>query len=90
MNEKPMVPYIVHEAEMARQERNLKRSWILCIIIFLALIGTNAAWLYYESQWEDVVTTETYQDVTQDADGIGSNMFVGGDYNGEAESENKN
>lgn len=37
-----IVPYFVHEGMLARQERTIKRLWILCIIIFLALIGTNA------------------------------------------------
>ena len=83
MNE---VPYIVHEADMARQERTIKRLWILCILLIALLVVTNAGWIWYESQFEDVVTTETYQDVTQDADGSGSNTFVGGDwYYGETE-----
>ena len=57
------VPYFVHEAEMARQERTVKRMWILCIVMFLALVVSNAGWVCYESQFEDVVTT-----VTQDLD----------------------
>ena len=55
------VPYIVHEGILARQERNIKRLWILCIVIFLALVGTNAAWIIYENQYEDIV-------IKQDAD----------------------
>ena len=80
------IDYIVHESILARQERNIRRLWILCIIIFLALIGTNAGWIYYESQWQDEVIT---QDVLQDSGIGGSNMlrFVGGDYYGNAESE---
>jgi len=57
------IPYLVHESHVARLERTIKRLWILCIIIFLALIGTNAYWIWYESQWEDqVVTQEIKQD----------------------------
>lgn len=82
-----MIPYVVHESDMARQERTIKKLWILCIVMFLSLIATNAGWIYYESQWEDVVTTTT-QEVEQDAEGDGSNTFVGGDYYGEAESKN--
>ena len=85
-NDIQSIPYIVHESGMARQERTIKRLWILCILMFIALIATNAGWIYYESQWEDVVTTT--QEVEQDADGFGSNTFVGGDYHGEAESKN--
>lgn len=80
------VPYIVHESAMARQERTIKRLWILCVIMFLALVISNAGWIWYESQWEEVVETTT-QEVEQDADGDGFNMFVGGDY-GTTESEN--
>lgn len=52
------VSLYVHEAEMARQERYSKRLWILCIIMFLALVISNASWIWYESQFEDIYTTE--------------------------------
>lgn len=82
------VPYLVHEGILVRLERTIKRLWILCIIIFLAFVGSNAAWLYYESQWEvvETVTTTTTQEVEQDSEDGGSNnnYFYGGDYNGEA------
>jgi preprotein translocase subunit YajC len=32
------IPYIVHESQMSRMERTIKRLWILCIVIFLALL----------------------------------------------------
>lgn len=51
----PSVPYIVHEGAMAREERTIKRLWILCIIMFVALVVTNAGWMYYENQFIDVV-----------------------------------
>ena len=66
------IPYFVHEAEMARQERVIKRLWTLCIIIFLALVLTNAGWILYESQYEDVATT-----ITQDVDtGLLGNAII--------------
>lgn len=77
------VPYIVHEADMARLERANRRLWILCLVMFLSLVISNAGWIWYESQFEEIVTTTT-QEVEQDADGVGSNTFVGGDYYGEA------
>lgn len=87
--QKVNVPYIVHEGDMARLERTNKRLWILSILLVVLLVGSNAGWIWYESQFEDVVTTtETYQDVSQDADN-GSNTFVGGDYYGEAESQDE-
>ena len=74
------VPYIVHEASMARMERQIKRLWITILVLIFILVGTNAAWLYYESQWETV-----YQEVTQEADN-GTNNFVGGDLIGETDN----
>lgn len=74
------VPYIVHEASMARMERQAKRLWIAVLVLIVMLVGTNAAWLYYESQWETV-----YQKVTQEADN-GTNNFVGGDLIGETDN----
>lgn len=67
------VPYIVHEAIVTRLERIIKRLWILCIIMFLAFAGTNAAWVYYESQY----VTESIE-IQQDNDG-GNNNYIGND-----------
>lgn len=80
------VPYIVHEGDMARMERTIKRLWISNIILILLFVGSNVAWLMYESQFEDKTTYE--QEVEQDASDGGNNQFIGGDYNGKAESEN--
>lgn len=74
------VPYLVHESEMARAERTIKRLWITTLILIFMLVGTNAAWLWWNNQWETV-----YQEVTQEADN-GTNNFVGGDLIGEADN----
>lgn len=83
-----MIPYFAHEGEMARAERTNKRLWILCIILIILLVATNAIWIYYENQFEDVV--ETTQEVVQEnSDGV--NNFVGGDgviTNGETDCQN--
>lgn len=76
------VPYIVHESAMARQERTVKRLWIVVILLIVLLVGSNIGWIAYESQFEDVVTI---QEVEQDTDG-GNNSFVGGDYYGTSKS----
>lgn len=51
------VPYIVHEADMARQERTIKRLWILLILLIVLFVGSNIAWVAYESQFTNEVTT---------------------------------
>ncbi len=88
---KQTVSYIVFEGEMTRMERTIHRLWISTILLLLALLGTNAGWLYYESQWEPY--TETIQEVTQSAEsseGNAINKFVGGDSYGESDSDNEN
>lgn len=66
------IPYIAHEADMTRMERMNRRLWILCLVLIVALIGSNAGWIIYENQFEDVV-------VEQDSGEGGNNNFVGND-----------
>lgn len=75
MENKPVesVPYLVHEADMARQERTIKRLWILLILVIVLLVGSNCAWIYYESSFEDETVT-----ITQENDS-GYNNYVGRD-----------
>lgn len=76
------MPYIVHEADMARQERTIKRLWIALIMVILLLFGSNLAWTIYESQMEDI-------EVSQDVDtGDGAAYVAGvGDIYGESQAE---
>ena len=75
------VPYIAHQSAAARQERQMRRMWIVILVLICALIGTNLAWIVYESQFETVESWE--QEVIQDAEN-GGNNFIGGDHYGEA------
>lgn len=58
------MPYIVHEADMARMERSNKRLWIALILAIILLVGSNIAWTVYENQFADEVseTVETIAD----------------------------
>ena len=38
-------------------KKSSKRNFILAIILLIALVGSNVAWLVYESQWEEVEST---------------------------------
>lgn len=83
-----MIPYFCHEGDMARAERTIKRLWILCILLIVLLVGTNIAWIHYESQWE---TAETV--VTQDVDTVnGGNASIndGVHINGTCETDSQN
>lgn len=78
------VPYIVHESAMARAERGAKRLWTVIILLIVLLVGTNGAWLWYESQFE-TVTTEITQENTD-----GYNNYIGNDgdiVNGETDNK---
>lgn len=63
-----------HESALAREDRKNKRLWILVIILLCMLFGTNAGWIYYENQFEDVVTT-----VSQEAQSEGGDAVLYGD-----------
>lgn len=80
------VPYIVHESDMSRLERQSKRLWIVVLVLIFLLVGSNCAWLWYESQFE---TVETVQEVVQEAEN-GENHFIGGDVIGETDYTNNN
>ena len=70
------VPYIVHESSMARMERQIKRLWITVLALIVMLVGTNGAWLWYNSQFDTVETvTEEYQADASD----GGNAIINGD-----------
>ena len=63
------ISYFVHEQEMSRQERSIKRLWILCMIIFLLFVVTNAGWMIYEARTDKVfmnqsATTDSGGDAT--------------------------
>lgn len=85
-NEQIMIPYFCHEGDMARQERTIKRLWILCILLIILLVGSYAGFFYFENQYEDAVTTT--QTVTQDVDtGDGTAIINDGVHvNGESET----
>lgn len=63
------VPYLVHEGSMVRMERTNRRQWILIILLIVALIATNSAWIYYESQMEAVT-------VEQEAEADGESTVI--------------
>ena len=85
--EERSVSYIVHEGAMARMERTIKRLWILVVLLAVFLVATNAAWIYYESQFETIETT-----VTQEVDaGEGGRAVIndGVHINGEGTTDSK-
>ena len=75
--------YIVHEGAVARLERVIKRMWVLVLSLIILLFVSNAAWIWYESQFEEIR-------IEQDNES-GYNNFIGNDgdiHNGETDNNN--
>lgn len=74
--EKKSVPEViswrVHEADMARLERTIKRLWFSNLVAIIIIAGMAVGFFHYESQFEDVVT------VTQETPS-GNNSYIGRD-----------
>lgn len=74
MNEsRQVVSFSAFESTCTRMERNNKRLFVLCIVLLIALLATNAAWIWYESQYE---TVSYEQEVQHDAEENGDNTFI--------------
>lgn len=71
--DKVSIPFVVHEAVLERQDRVIKRLWILCIVMFMAFALSNIAWIVYESRYEDETIT-----VSQENED-GNNNYIGND-----------
>lgn len=86
-NQVAMIPYFLHEGDMARQERTIKRLWISTLILTFLFVGAVIFLVYRETQYDDVVTTT--QTVTQDVDtGNGTAIINDGvRVNGESETD---
>jgi hypothetical protein len=68
-----------------RQSLTIKRLWIMCILLIVLLVGTNAMWIWYESQWEYYE-----QEVEQEIEAEGDFTVIGiGDYHGESDTESE-
>ena len=87
--EKKITPGYALDLIVEQHNTEKKRLWIALLVVFIALVGTNVGWIIYESQFEDVVMTQT---VSQDSTGGGTNTinhvgdYIGGDYDGKADS----
>ena len=78
------VPYVVHEAEVSRQERQIKRMWIVLIVLAVALFLTNMAWIGVFNSYEYSSEETIYQQ-----DGEGTNIIGdSNEVNNGAESNN--
>ena len=90
LDSKDRALYFMWESSHARAERIVVRLWIVVLVLIVALLGTNAGWIYYEHQFEDVIVTQEVE-ATADGDSDLNLNTVGGDYNvGKSESDTDN
>ena len=74
-----------YETALAFAERTVKRLWILIIILSFMLLGTNIAWIVYESQFDTISEDESYT-ISQETEGGDNYSVIGDGYiNGEAD-----
>lgn len=87
MAEKERSQYTI-DVLAAMAERTIKRLWIVIVLLVVLLVGSNVAWLYYESQFED--ESWTFEATTDN----GGNAIANGDgevyYYGVGESNAQN
>ena len=89
LKDMPPVPFSAYETASAISERNNKRLWIVILVLIVALIASNLAWIIYEAQFETVETTTEEYDIEQDAEGGNNNSIINGGsiVNGETEDK---
>lgn len=81
------VPYFVYEGEQTRMERINKRLVAVLIIVLLALVFTNAMWIYSWTQYDytsedSVVTVDSRNGV---ANYVGNDGYIA--YGSDSSSE---
>lgn len=88
MEENSNVRYAIDSFIML-QEKTIRRQWIVIILLILVVVGSNLAWIYYESQFTEEVTT---QEVTQGLDAEGGDAIIndGVHINGEGTTDGEN
>ena len=69
------VPYIVHEASMARMERQIKRLCITVIVAVCLLFASNAGWLLAWTNY-DYASYEAITDDGSDANIVGNDSDI--------------
>lgn len=65
------IPYYAAEGMIDRLSATNKRLWIMCILLIIFLVGSNALWVIYENSFEDYVVTQESEE--------GTNNFIGND-----------
>ena len=81
------VPYAVLEDFKETAKANSLKWFIFSMVLLVLFVGSNCLWIYRESQYEDVATTE---EIIVDAEDDGIANYIGNDgdiINGENSSK---
>ena len=84
LRDMPPVPFAAHEAEVARQERHIKRMWIALIVAISLMFLTNMMWVGVFNSYD-----YSSEEIIVDAEDNGNANYIGQDgniYNGEDNS----
>lgn len=86
INDMAVMPIAQHEKDQNRLMSIIKRLIAVIVILIVVSVGSNAFWIWRNSQYEVVeeTTEETKIEGVKQETEDGNNNFVGGDYtNGE-------
>lgn len=75
----------------AMAERTIKKLWVVVILLIVLFVGSNAAWIWYESQFIDeewTIDAYTDGDGTAVANGNGEVFYYGGESKSDAQKTN--
>lgn len=84
LKDMPSVPFAAHEAEVGRQERQIKRMWVALIMSIALMFFTNMIWIGVFSSYD-----YSSEEIIVDAEDNGNANYIGQDgniYNGENNS----
>lgn len=71
MEEKSLATEMLHELKAQS-----KRWFIIAIVELVLLVGSNVAWLVYQSQYEDVTTTTDEVQTMEDIDNSNNSNYT--------------
>lgn len=78
--------FAAYEVALLRLDRANRRLIVIIALLISLLFGTNAAWLWYESQWETVPETTITQEL-ETQDGGDAIINDGVHINGESQTD---
>ena len=87
--EMAVMPIAQHEKDQNRLMSIIKSLIVVILVLIVLLVGSNIAWIIYESQFETVETITEEYDIQQDAEGGNNNSIINGGsiVNGETEDK---